>query len=66
MKNEGKRLHDLERAARMLGDLVDLVKDGCDFSTSEGKELITEAEEAKTLLQSELAAMQQELRERKA
>ena len=35
-------------------------------STSEGKVLIAEAEEAKALLQSELAAMQRELRERKA
>lgn len=66
MKNEGKRLHDLERAARMLGDIVDLVKDGYDFSTDEGKELIAEAQEAKALLQSEIAAMRREQNGRKA
>lgn len=33
---ERKRLHDMQNAATVLSDFVDLVKDGFDFGSKEG------------------------------
>jgi hypothetical protein len=59
---ERKRLHDMQNAATVLSDFVDMVDEGFDFSSEEGKKHIAEALEAKELLVRDIMELRRQQR----
>jgi len=49
-----RRQHDLIHALRILTSLVDFINEGIDFDSDDGRAILSEAQQAKKVVESEI------------